>query len=241
VELAEKFLSTRRGTIILGVGAAALAAILLLVYLNRYRSSLNESNQSASVLVAKSLIEKGAPGNIIGTQRQFQVGTIPKHELQNGAITDPSALRGLVATHDIYPGQQLTVADFAPVAAGSLQTNLTKTYRAISIPFDASHGLMGALAPGDHVDVYVGLNQLAAAGAQPVIKQLMQDTLVLGTPGAGASPGNVILRARGPQAAALAFAADNGKIWLVLRPASGAKNVKPGLITMQRVLLGVGR
>lgn len=239
MELAEKFLSTRRGTVILGVCAAVIAAIMLLVYLNRYRSSLNENNQSVSVLVAKSLIAKGAPGNIIGTQRQFQVGTIAKRELRSGAITDPSTLRGLVATHDIYPGQQLTAEDFAPVAPGSLQTSLTKTYRAISIPFDASHGLMGALSPGDHVDVYVGLSQIAAVGAQPVIKQLMQNVLVLGTPGAGASSGNVILRAKGPQAAALAFAADNGKIWLVLRPASGSKNVKPGLITMQRLLLGV--
>jgi Flp pilus assembly protein CpaB len=241
VDLAENFLSSRRGTIILGIGAAAIAAILLIVYLNRYRSSLNDSNQPVSVLVAKSLIEKGAPGNIIGLQRQFQVAQVPKHELAAGAITDPSTLRGLVATHDIYGGQQLTAADFGPVAPGSIQTNLTKSYRAISIPFDASHGLMGTLAPGDHVDVYVGISQLAAAGAQPVIKQLIQNALVLATPGAGATSGNVILRAQGPQAAALALAADNGKIWLVLRPASGAKNIKPGLMTMQRLLLGLGR
>ena len=74
-----------------------------------------------------------------------------------------------------------------------------------------------------------------------MIRQLIQNALVLATPGAGATSGNVILRALGPQAAALALAADNGKIWLVLRPASGAKNIKPGLMTMQRLLLGLGR
>jgi Flp pilus assembly protein CpaB len=239
VDFAENILSSRRGTIFIGVGAAVLAAVVLLLYLNRYRSSLNESSQSMSVLVAKNLIEKGAPGNIIGTHREFQVGTIPKDQLQSGALTDPSALRGLVATHDIYPGQQLTAADFAPVVPGSIQTSLSRNDRAISIPFDSSHGLMGQLAPGDHVDVYVGLNQQGPGGAVPVLKSLIDNALVLGTPGAGASGGDVILRARGAQAAALAFAADYGKLWLVLRPASGARPVNPGLVTAGRLLLGV--
>jgi hypothetical protein len=41
------------------------------------------------------------------------------------------------------------------------------------------------------------------------------------------------------QAAAIAFAADNGKVWLVLRPPTGARPVRPGLVTVGTVLLGV--
>jgi Flp pilus assembly protein CpaB len=239
MDFAENLLSSRRGTILIGVGAAVLAAILLVVYLNRYRASVKGAGEPATVLVAKSLIQKGAPGNIIGTTHQFQVASIPKDQLKNGAITDPDSLRGLVASHDIYPGQQLTLAEFAPAAPGSLQTSLVKRDRAISIPFDASHGLVGQISPGDHVDVYVGFNQPGPGGTQPVLKQLMENVLVLGTPGIGASNGNIILRARGVQAAALAYAADNGTLWLVLRPASGARPVRPGLMTAQRLLIGV--
>jgi hypothetical protein len=36
----------------------------------------------------------------------------------------------------------------------------------------------------------------------------------------------------------MAWTADNGKIWLVLRPASGAKPVRPGLVNLQGVLIG---
>jgi Flp pilus assembly protein CpaB len=239
MDIAEKVLSSRRGTILIGAAAAVIAALLLLVYLNRYRASLKGSSAPVTVLVAKNLIQKGAPGNIIGTQRQFQVATVSKPELLDGAITDPSALRGLVAAQDIYPGQQLTAAEFTPVVPGSLQTSLAKTDRAISVQIDDSHGLLGQLAAGDHVDIYVAFNQAGPGGTQAVLKQLMQNVLVLATPGSGASAGNVVFRARGAQAAALAFAADNGKLWLVLRPASGARNVQPGLVTIQRLLLGV--
>jgi Flp pilus assembly protein CpaB len=222
-----------------GAAAAVLAAILLVVYLNRYRASLKGSAEPATVLVAKSLIQKGAPGNILASTRQFQVASIPKDQLKDGALTDPGALAGLVAAKNIYPSQQLTLSDFTPTVPGSLQTSLTKRDRAISIPFDSSHGLVGEIGPGDHVDVYVGLNQAGPGGAVPVIKRLIDNALVLGTPGAGASGGNVILRAKGPQAAMLAFAADNGKLWLVLRPASGARPVNPGFVTTGRLLLGV--
>src|SRR5438270_7872959 len=112
MELAEKLFSTRRGTVLIGACAAVLAAILLIVYLNRYRASLKGTDAPVAVLVAKNLIQKGAPGNLIGTGHQFQVSNIPKPQLLSGAITDPAALRGYVAIRDIYPGQQLTAADF---------------------------------------------------------------------------------------------------------------------------------
>ena len=138
MEFADNLLSSRRGMILVGAGAAVLAAILLVVYLNRSRASLKGSGEPATVLVAKNLIQKGAPGNIIGSTHQFQVASIPKSQLKDGALTDPDALRGLVTTENIYPGQQLTLDDFTPTVPGSLQSNLTKGDRAISIPFDAS-------------------------------------------------------------------------------------------------------
>ena len=95
---------------------------------------------------------------------------------------------------------------------------------------------MGQLNAGDHVDVYVGVNIQGPGGAVPALKLLMQNALILRTPASGAVAGTVVLRASGDQTPLLAYAADNGKIWLVLRPASGAKPVRPGLITAERLL-----
>jgi len=232
VEIAQNLFSTRRGSFLVGVVAAALAGIVLLAYLHNYRSSFNASGVRAPVLVAKNLIQKGTPGNIVGQTNQFQVANIPKAQLQTGAISDPAALRGRVAIVDIYPGQQLSAADFVYAAPGALTVSISRNDRAISVPIDAAHSLNGQLTNGDHIDVFVGMNRKGAGGSKPVIKLLMQDIQVLRAPLAGVTT----LKVSQKQAAALAWAVDNGKLWFVLRPPSGATNPNPGLITADTLL-----
>ena len=86
MDFAENLLSSRRGTLLIGAGAAILAAILLVVYLNRYRSSLKASDDVAPVLVAKVFIQKGSPGNVIGTTHLYQIASVPKKDLRDGAL-----------------------------------------------------------------------------------------------------------------------------------------------------------
>ena len=50
---------------------------------------------------------------------------------------------------------------------------------------------------------------------------------------------NVSLAVDDVKAAQLAFASDNGKVWLALRPSAGAKAAKPGIVTIETMLLGV--
>lgn len=238
VEIAQNLFTTRRGSLLVGAAAAVLAGIILLAYLHQYRNSVNGAAAPVSVLVAKNLIQKGTPGDIIGTSSQFQVASVPKGQLQVGALTDPAALSGRVAVTDIYPGQQLTAGYFAYAPPGTLQTKISGSDRAIAVQIDAEHGMVGQIAAGDHIDIFVGVNRQASSGSQPVIKLLMEDVTVLRAPVAGGS-GLYTLRASGRQAAVLAFASDNGKLWFVLRPASGAKTVVPGYISTQSLLLGL--
>jgi hypothetical protein len=48
--------------------------------------------------------------------------------------------------------------------------------------------------------------------------------------------GLITLRAPEHRAAQLAFASDNGQLWIVLRPASGARTVNPGIVNVQTLL-----
>jgi pilus assembly protein CpaB len=238
VEIAQNMFTTRRGSLLVGAAAAVLAGIILLAYLHSYRNSVNGAAAPVSVLVAKNLIQKGTPGDIIGTSSQFQVASVPKAQLQLGALTDPATLTGRVAVTDIYPGQQLTAGYFAFAPPGTLQTKISGSDRAISIQIDAEHGMVGQIGAGDHIDIFVGVNRLGPAGSQPVIKLLMEDITVIRAPVAGGS-GLYTLRATGRQAPVLAYASDNGKLWFVLRPASGAKTVNPGFVSAQSLLLGL--
>jgi len=238
VEIAQNMFTTRRGSLLVGAAAAVLAGIILLAYLHQYRNSVNSASAPVSVLVAKNLIQKGTPGDIIGTSSQFQVASVPKGQLQVGALTDPAALSGRVAVTDIYPGQQLTAGYFAFAPPGTLQTKISGSDRAISVQIDAEHGMVGQIGAGDHIDIFVGVNRIGPSGSQPVIKLLMEDITVLRAP-IGTGSGLYTLRATGRQAAVLAYASDNGKLWFVLRPASGAKTVNPGFISAQSLLLGL--
>jgi Flp pilus assembly protein CpaB len=191
-----------------------------------------------AVLVAKRAIDRGTSGDVIATTDLYRREAVQQGKLKPGAFTDPEGLRGKVASKDIYPGQQLTLSDFVATAPFALQTQLTGTLRAIQVPFDGPHGLTGQLQPGDHVDVYVFENQAGPGGTQMWLKQLMENALVLKTAATGAAPGTVVLRGTAVQAAMMAFSADSGKLWLALRPPTGAKPSRPGLITVERLLLG---
>ena len=221
-----RLLKTRQGTIVVGVAAAVLAAILLLVYLSHYRSSVKGSTEPVTVLVAKRLIPKGTSGNSIAEQNIFVVTTIPKGQLKLGAISDPAVLQGTVAAADIYPNQQLTTNDFTTKTVGALASQLTGRWRGFSLPaLDAAHGLSPDIQAGDHVDVY--------AQVRGVTGLVMSDVLVLASPTAatGSAPasGNYILRIPSSKAAKFAWIGENGKYWLVLRPAAKALPTPPTL------------
>jgi Flp pilus assembly protein CpaB len=256
VQFAQRLLATRGGTIALSALAAVLAAVVFLVYLSRYRSSLQSSSQPAKVLVAKSFIEQGTPGTVVGTEDLFQIAETPKGELEEGAISDPNSLRGLVAANDVFPGEQLTIADFTTIAPDAVVNKISGDQRAMAVALDSAHGNIGNIHVGDQVDVYGAFNvrRLLPDGSvdpdsaeRPVVKLIVEDVTVLNAPaeagsgfGAGASEkSNITLRVTDEQAANIAFASENGKVWVVLRPAAGAEPSAPDIVTLETVLFGV--
>lgn len=231
--------------------AALIAGISILVYLNKYRDSVSSEGAPVTVLVAKQAIQKGTPGAAIASAGLFGTTTIRQSQLREGAFSDPASLSGKVAAHAIYPGQQLTTGDFV-VGANSLATTLTKADRVISVPIDAAHGLIGQVEAGDHVDVFAGFTvipigpngrPISGATARPMLRLIMQNIPVVSVGskanGVGGGSNVVALKATNAQAQQIAFASDNGKLWLVLRPATGATLAKPGLVTVETMLLGV--
>lgn len=251
----QSFMSTRSGTLIVGAIAAIVAGAVLLVYISQYRDSLSASTKPVTVLVAKQLIAKGTPGDQIGSQSMFQTTTVPRDQVKSGAISDPSILKGLVAKDDIFPGQQLTTSEFQAKPSDALGYQLSGDQRAVSVPLDAAHGLIGHVHPGDHVDVMAGFNVVQVGkngipitnGGQPrpVMKRIIQGALVLDAPsstpsGLGASSSsNIILRLTDQQAEDVAFAVDNGKVWVTLLPQTGATASSTGIVTIETELLGI--
>jgi pilus assembly protein CpaB len=237
--LPKGMLSTPRRTVIAGVVALVLAAILLLAYLSHYRNSVKSANSNVSVLRAKVFIPKGTTAISLAQKGSFEVAPVPKGELKAGAVTDAAVLQGEVALTDIYPGQQLTVTDFGVTATSTALSGssdllgsgrTTGEWRAVSVAgLDAAHGISPQAQTGDHVDVYV---QLGGA-----LELLMQNVLILQAPGQVAAgttaptSATYILRVPTKLAPKFIFAVQNGTLWFALRPQTGAKPAGRGPVT----------
>jgi Flp pilus assembly protein CpaB len=225
--MSSKLFRTRQGTILLGVAAAVLAAIALVVYLNQYRNSVNKSAVTVRVLVAKKLIPKNTSGDIVTSTGLYAYKELAKSQVQTGTFVDSSELAGKVAVTDINPGDQLTADDFA-TGSTSPSTELTKGQRAVVVPLDAPSAVDNQIGTGDHVDV---MALITLPTGSSVVREILQNMYVMGN----GSDGNVTLRATPRQASELIYASANEKIWLTLRPPVGSVT-KPTQITLNNLL-----
>jgi Flp pilus assembly protein CpaB len=238
--------STRNGMLAVAGLVAVLAAAFLLLFMSRYRDSVNDTSP-VTVLVAKGLIEKGTSGDVVITSGMFETSRITKTEEKAGAIEDPSSLRDQVASSDVYPGEQLTSDQFTGTT-DSLANKISGDERAISIPLDSAHGMIGEVKTGDHVDVLAGFNVDNGSGAgsnRPMMRAIMQNVVVLRAPSnsKGVSAGttktqNMVLKAPDKNAWKFAYASEYGKVWIILRARAGASQTPPSVVTLESTLLG---
>lgn len=237
-------LGTRSGTLTLAAAAAALAAIVLVAFLSHYKNTVRGGTAPETVLVAQSLIPKGTAGNAVIDQGLFKPETLTTDQVKDGAIVNTAALAGKVAVRDIYPGSQVVPSDFA-AKADPIRGQLSGDQRAIAVPLDAAHGLLGDIRTGDRVDVYAGFNQATSGSGttHAVLRTVLQNVLVLDVPdGAskanGSSTQTITIRVSDRAAAEIAYAADNGKVWFALRPPAGATQRPATTVDLSSLLAG---
>jgi Flp pilus assembly protein CpaB len=169
------------------------------------------------------LIPRGTAAGEVITQKMFKPSAIAEQNVRPGAVMQASQIVGKVAVRDVLPGQQITVADFA-ADADLIRSRLSKRERAIQIPVDKVHGLLTTVRPGDRVDILAAFNadNAATGSGTPTVEPLARDIRIMQNVG-----DSVILETSDQQAAKLAFAADNAKLWFLLRPPIGATDSKP--------------
>jgi len=207
----------RRGAIIIAVVAALLAGALIYVFVQRYKTSVTPSTPPVStVIVAKQYIPRGTPISVVEAANGTQSMSVKSTAIVPGAISDPAAIAGQVAATNIAPGQQLSTSDFVTSAvAVSLSQYLSKSERALQVPLDATHGMQGYVAVGDHVDLATSVGGSAGASGHPGLRILATNVTVLAVP-----TGSLVFGVPAPVAQQVAYASDNGKIWVFMRPPS---------------------
>jgi Flp pilus assembly protein CpaB len=198
--------------------SAALAGVLIYMFVSRYHKTTVETPTTMTVFVATRYIPAGTPETSIIAQNMLRSEVVPITQSVAGAIADPSVISGEVAAAAIASGQQVTTSDFshADITLGSY---LNGIHRAVAVSIDPAHGLTSYLVRGNTVDV-------VAQGPKGSFN-LFEDITVL----ANAS-GDVVLNLTDKQALLLANAQQaNLTLWLTLRPiAGGRSSVPPGFM-----------
>ena len=208
----------RGGAIAAAVAAAVLAAILLIVYLHSYRSSVDSGKQPERVLVATKLIQHGTSGSA-----DREEAPLPGDERAEGSAEDARAHRsgGLQGRRRGAGHLPRAAADARPISRPRRQRRSPTRSRASSARSrfrSTRHTAWSARSRRGTSSTSTSVSAGSTRRASQV-RLLASDILVLVAPGAPAS--NAVLRIPTDQAPKFAFAADNARIWLVLRPQVG--------------------
>ena len=216
--MSSKLFRTRQGTILLGVVAAVLAAIALIVYLNHYRNSVNNGAAPLSVLVAKNLIPQNTSGNVIASSGLYTTKNVPKSEAQAGALTDPSAARrpGRGDGHRQGPAAHLVRLQCTLDGSGGLPW-ISSPPSAPSSSRSTRRARWAVRSPRATPSTSTRSSPRRAVPRSS--RRFCQNMYVLNS----TSDGNVTLRATPHQAGQLIYASGNDKIWLTLRPPRGTR------------------
>jgi pilus assembly protein CpaB len=211
---------------------AAFAGLLTIFYVANYKRHVQHGENKVSVLVAARDIPAGTTGSEVVEQHYMKTETVPRRIVVPGAISSSDQLNNLVATQQIYRGEQVTTVRFGTPTELGIRAQLKGNERAIQLEGDPNELLAGTLKEGDHVDVLANWTHPESDGAH-VSKVIVRNLLVLKAPEATTANGKLAgasdqvsaqLRATDSQLQKVYWARKNGTLSLLLRPPADAQN-----------------
>jgi Flp pilus assembly protein CpaB len=228
-----------RNTAIAGA-LAALAVLLTMAYVRNVRDDAQQGSSLVKVMVAVRDIVAGTPG----TEASLQPREVPRKSVVPGAVSSKTAVAGLVATDQIYAGEQITTNRFAPLAEQGIVGELKGNQRAIQVPGDEEQLLAGTLRADDRVDVVGNIKYRQGDIQRATSRVVLRDIRVLQAPDEPSSDSSIgsngdfsaILALTDSQAQKLFWVMQNGDWSLQLRPKSRPKDSPESVETLESML-----
>jgi Flp pilus assembly protein CpaB len=229
----------------IGIAAALalLAAMFTFFYVSNYKKHVQQGQELVDVYVASRDIPAGTSGaDVAGSlahKRVERTAVVP------GAISDPSQVKRLVATQEIFSGEQVSTKRFQPLTEQGIRGQLKGNMRALVVPGDANQLLVGTLEDGDRIDVVASWTY--PEGAQiHVSRTVLRDIKVLHAPSestvqnhlgsAASSPYAAVLALSDTQSRKLFWMMKNGEWSFELRPVVKATDSVEGFDTSESIL-----
>lgn len=217
----------RLRNILIALGLAVVAVILVSAYVTQYKNHVDSGQSGTVVYVAARDIPSGTPGDELIDGKYLRKATVKRADVVRGAITDPKQITARYVTQPLYEGDQISLRRVGEAGAAGSRGQLTGAQRAVEIEAKPSQVLAGTLKASDFVDV-VATWEAPEGASHHVAKVVLRNLLVLAVPEESASHGGVTsssstattvqLRVTDAQAVKLFFLVKNGEWTLALRP-----------------------
>jgi Flp pilus assembly protein CpaB len=231
---------SRLRNLALPLGLAALAAILVGLYITSYRNSVTHGAGLVKVLVAARDIPAGTDGSTVAGGGYLKSQTVPRRAVVPGSVATAAPLTSLVTGGAIYKGEQITLRQFKPIAQGGIFAKFSGTERVVVVPGEPRQVLSDTVSAGDHVDVVANVKYTVGGLDRATTRVVLRNLLVLKSPDAGsvgtADSASITLAMTDKQSQTMLWAMKNGSWFLALRPTSRPLNSRPSVDTLYSVL-----
>ncbi len=153
-------MSSRRTLILVGaIVVGAIAALLILQYVNGIEDKANTDNQLVPVVVATGDIKAGEPADGLIEELRIAEGSRRRVDLPSNAVGRVEDIKGQTAAIDLAAGEIITTSKFSGSgASSSSKSNVLEPGNvAITISVDQQRSVANLIQPGDFVNVMVGI------------------------------------------------------------------------------------
>jgi pilus assembly protein CpaB len=219
---------------------AGVGGVLLLSYVGAADQRAMADLEPVAVLVATQSIPEGASAD--GLADAVQVRLLPGVAVNPGTAADLAALRGLVTTTALQPGEQLLLSRFADPAVLEAAKGVVvpEGLQQVSVQLEPERAVNGTLTAGATVGVFLSTKD------EDTTQLALHRVLVTAVQGGASASSDSSARAEGEDAAAtsaegvtitlaldaesasrVVFAAEHGSIWLSAEPAEAATTDVP--------------
>jgi Flp pilus assembly protein CpaB len=221
----------RARSILAAIGLAVVAALFVGFYVTNYKRNVEHSQQHVSVFVAAKDIPEGTTGADVASKGYLRQTQVLRQSVVPGAISNPTQIKQLVASQQIFTGEQISLSTFSNVAVQGIRGVLRGPLRAVQISGTPDQTLAGTLHVGDRIDVVANI-KLGSGGAsgngRAVTRVVLRNLRVLkasastdtasrvASPDGGGTP--VLLAVTDTQVQKLFFVVKNDDWTLQLRP-----------------------
>jgi pilus assembly protein CpaB len=223
----------RRITGIVAAIVLALFGTLILVgYVQSAKNKATANERLVPVLVVTRTITKGTAASAIGDSVKAE--QVPANVKASSAVADVGALKGLVASADLVPGEEVLSSRFITPQAAA-QGNAPPDKLRVTISLDPERVVGGQLHTGDTVALVMSFDwennvkQTHMVLHQVLVAALQSDGAqqTKGSSSANSAPTGkllVTLAVDAPSVERVVFAAEWGKVWLAAEPSTAPQD-----------------